>query len=60
MNYFQTCILNKITQKHSTILSHKQRWYQNVNLSVGPTKAHQQHLKLKNDKMNFLYCLQPK
>ena len=31
----------------------------NVNLPVGPTKAHQQHLKLKNDNTNFLYCLQP-
>ena len=45
MNYFQTCTLNKIKQKHSTILSIKQRWYQNMNLSVGPTKAHQHHLK---------------
>ena len=32
----------------------------NFNLSVGPTKARQHHLKLKNDSMDFLYCLQPK
>ena len=38
---FSNMYIKQDKQKHSTILSIKQRWYQNMNLSVGPTKAHQ-------------------
>ena len=40
---------NYIKQDTTKAFNHHitQRWYQNVNLSVVSTKAHQQHLKFK-------------